>query len=347
MEIVIAGPRAYEKNEKVVSTCSSVVAAGVKALTEALDMSKAQPSTEKLQTSYEHTCAVRLRILHIWQSHEVSSIPELSSITGITSTANQGGNDGEKSASNGDGDKAPATPATDGDAAAKHAECTPEKLVPVSGANAKSSASTTSPSVSSSMKVSSILRKSLEPGAGNSAAQHVADVSHALCRAEMNDVHQSMLGCETVDDLHQQVDKLKNAAAVVKQLKDGATKAAASLKAHIQNRLKAQKRKLQQDEKQKEQVEMNARKRQAKEAALEVKKQADALSPVFTIEWGDLKNAEDILSGKAVPVFSGPAVGSITTLDTPCCIASVSAVATFMKNPKVARLFPHKSVFVI
>ena len=334
VEIVIAAPRAFEKNEKVVDNCSTMIEAGCKAVQEALELAKANTSAEKLQMSYESTCIVRLQILQMWQSATVADIPpkeaqpstptpESGAIQAQAAQAQMGGNTGADTSS------AEAAQAQTGSIKGNDAGQNPASA-------AKSSASITSPGLSAAVKVSVAIRKALEPGAGNSAAQHVSDVAHALCRAEMMDIHQSLLNCESVDALDQQVEKLKNAATVVKQLKDGAVKAAGSLKTHIQNRKKALKRKLQQTEKQNEMNEMNARKKQAKEAALEVKKQADAVPAIFLLDVSSLKNAEGALVTKNVPVLSNPTHSSINSVDAPCCIANLGALNTFMKNPRAS-----------
>lgn len=75
-EIAIAGPRAVEKNSKVIDTCSSMVKDAVEKMEEALKLAGTDPSNEALQVAYETTCVVRLRMLQIWQAPSLEAIPE-------------------------------------------------------------------------------------------------------------------------------------------------------------------------------------------------------------------------------------------------------------------------------
>ena len=67
-------------------------------------------------------------------------------------------------------------------------------------------------------------------------------------------------------------------------MKDGASKAAGSLKAHIQGRNCAKARKKVQQEKNTEQSEVQAQKKQAKDAAEQIKQQEKVLSSIFHID---------------------------------------------------------------
>ncbi|CAE7249881.1 unnamed protein product [Symbiodinium sp. CCMP2592] len=344
--------------------CAIVQAACV-AVKEVLELASSNVSDEKLQRAYETNCVVRLHVLQIWLADSVQDIPTQRALPSASlssasvqpasaaeaSTATQSEEQKKETAQ--DADKAEAEKADGGDGDTKQKSEELEKAkdskdVPtetkdppaeaVDGdaangppADAKSVASSTP--VNTVAKITSALKKALD--AGKSSAQHVKDSSHVMCRAQMEEVHRSFLDCETVEDLNQQVEVLKNAAAVVKQLKDGASKAAGSLKAHILNRQKAQKRKRVQEEKQQEQVEMSAKKREAKQALEEVKKQETTLPPIFNIDLDSLKNDEGGLVGKPVTILSGPGKGSINSVDTPCCITSFTALTNFLKNPKV------------
>ena len=104
------------------------------------------------------------------------------------------------------------------------------------------------------------------------------------------------------------------------------------------NRHRAQKRKRVQEEKQKEQVEMSAKKKQAKEAAEQVKQQETTLPPVFGISLETLKDDDGGLVGKPVTILSGPGKGSINSVDAPCCVTSMTALTSFVKNPKAAAM---------
>ncbi|CAE7239963.1 unnamed protein product [Symbiodinium sp. CCMP2456] len=364
VEIAIAAPRAFEKNEKIVPSCVSMVDGACTAVREVLELASNNVSEEKLQQAYETNCVVRLRVLQIWQADSLQDIPAQralpsssltggstnaeavppASLTSPPSTKEASTAAAEPSAEEQKKEKAE-TPVVGGDKAdGSEEKDTDKEVLPESpkaqekadvdnavGVDAKSVASSTPVNVVA--KITNALRKALD--AGKSSAQHVKDSSHVLCRAHMEDIHQSFLHCETVDELNKQVETLKNAAAVVKELKDGASKAASSLKSHILNRHKAQKRKRVQEEKQMEQVEISAKKKQAKEAAEQVKQQETTLPPIFGISLETLKNDDGSLVGKPVTILSGPGKGSINSVDAPCCITSLTAMTNFMKNPKV------------
>ena len=97
-----------------------------------------------------------------------------------------------------------------------------------------------------------------------------------------------------------------------------------SLKSRILNRHKAQKRKRVQE--------------QAKEAAEQVKQQETTLPPVFGISLETLKDDDGGLVGKPVTILSGPGKGSINSVDAPCCVTSMTALTSFVTNPKAAAM---------
>ena len=76
-ELAIAAPKAFEKHEKMLPHCVSLVDAAKSLLEESLELAISDPSSEQLQTSYEKTCFFRLVILDIWSSNNtVAEIEE-------------------------------------------------------------------------------------------------------------------------------------------------------------------------------------------------------------------------------------------------------------------------------
>ena len=86
---------------------------------------------------------------------------------------------------------------------------------------------------------------------------------------------------------------MKAAAAGVKELKDGASKAASSLKSHVQARQRAGQKKRQADIKLQEQSEVQEKRKQAKLAAEQIKQQETVLPPILNLDWKAIADGVD------------------------------------------------------
>ena len=325
MEIAIAAPKALEKNEKVITSCVAMVNSAKTALTEALELAKKDPSDDKLQLAYEKNCVVRLHMLDIWSASSVSEVPvqqPLPSAPATVPAVNSSPTHPREPAET----SQPATPSSE---RAQDASAAPGAAKPKTDDGKSESGSTPAKAAA---KLTAHLKKALE-GAG-STAQHITAAGSLRSKVHMEEILQSFMGLETVEELNTAVLALKEAAAMVKQLKDGATKAANSLKSHIVGRQRAQKRKREQESKQEEQTEVQKKKKQAKEAAAEIKKQETVLAPVFGIDWDNAKGEDGTVLGKMITATAGPDKGSIATLESPCCISNCAFFTDFTKNPK-------------
>ena len=330
-EIALAAPKAVEKRTKIISQCVSMVAQVRGVLEEALDLAAKSPNTEKLQLAYEKNCVVRLHILNVWESPNVAMIPsmkELPSQPGqasipIKAVERSGGEDAQPSPQKG-GD------AKDAKGAAEDADKSVMQSSPTKPDDAKSSAGESSDG--SSSKVTKALQKALQQG--GSSAQHVSNITLLLANVDMKELLDNFMSAQTVEELEKMVQKLKDAAAGVKQLKDGASKAAGSLKAHIQGRNRAEARKKVQQEKKTEQSEVQAQKKQAKDAAEQIKQQEKVLSPIFHIDWTEVDGADNKALGMPVAVVDGPGKGSVGSFDEPVLLTNTSMMAEFSKMAK-------------
>lgn len=314
MELAIAAPKALEKNEKIIVNCKNMVNLAKTALTEALVIAEKDKSDDQLQLAYEKNCVVRLHMLHIWESESVAEVPAQHALPS---------------------GKTPPT------------EATPKATPPVSGplqagasteapapdqGDAETKTDAGSATSNAPAKMTAQLKKSIEAAGSN--AQRITSMGHLCAKVHMEEILQSIMTVDSIDKLNQAVQSLKDAATMVKQLKDGAVKAANSLKSHIQGRQRTKARKRAQETKQEEQSEVQRKKKQAKEAAEEIKKQEATLPPLFAIDWA-AKNADGRVLGKAVSVTTGPGKGSITNLDSPHCISNCTFLAEFLKIAKV------------
>eukprot|EP00435_Cladocopium_sp_Y103_P068230 s676_g31.t1 len=324
VEIAIAAPKALEKNEKVITSCIAMATSAKTALSEALELCHHWCPSSQLQLAYEKNCVVRLHMLDIWGANSVSEIPAQQQLPSAPVPA---------AASPPPHPPQPPQPAQSGAAAGGEGngeqEASPNTPKPKTD-DAKSESGSTP--AKAAAKVTAHLKKALE-GAG-STAQHITAVGSLRSKVHMEEILQGFMTLETVEELNTAVVILKDAAAMVKQLKDGATKAANSLKSHIIGRQRAQTRKRQQETKQEEQTEVQKKKKQAKEAAAEIKKQETVLPPVFGIDWGNAKAEDGTVLGKMITVTAGPGKGSIATLESPCCISNCAFFTDFTKNPK-------------
>ena len=325
------------------STCLAFAAAGMKAATEALELAKKNLMNERLQVAHESNYVSRLWILQIWGSDSLQNIPDPTKVPSQPDGAicqpdavvQQAG----PAAQAAKDEEAPAQAAEPGLEDVKDGDKNPQQQVVAPAPtvtkadDAKSVDGGDATSVASSYrKVSKRLRAALEKA--GSSGQHVTDLAHLMCEAEMRELLDSFMDCETLDELNNRISLLKSAATAVRELKDGAVKAAASWKSHITNRQRAQNRKRQQDHKAAEQTEVQAKKKQAKEAAEKIKQQERVIPGIFAIDWATAKTQRGDVLGTKVPLREGPTPGSIKDLDEPQCISNHSAISDFLKNAK-------------
>ena len=340
-EIVIAAPRAVEKHSKIIGTCSAMVADAMGKMNAALKMAADDPSIESLQIAYETTCVVRLHVLEIWGASSVDEIPNQQVLpSGKLKSQTQEAVKTEKME----------TEAPKPELAQKSSESAPTmttsptkvesagSTVPESkpSPGLKSSAGESgaaSSAASSGKKITQLLVKQLT--AGGRDAQHVKEFSHVLCKVHMQEIIGSFMDCETVADLNAKVAQLKNAQAVVKDLKDGANKAATSLKSHITARTRALSRKRQQEQKNLEQTEVKKSRKQAQEAAEQLKNQEKVQPPIFKVNWIHLLTELKLHFSHALMEVEGPAKGTMA-VDEPCIIKNLTALTDFLKNPKAS-----------
>ncbi|CAE7871566.1 unnamed protein product [Symbiodinium necroappetens] len=371
VEIAIAAPKALEKNEKILITCQKGVTDARKALVDALKLAGEDQSADQLQKAYESNCVVRLQMLDIWAAPSLAQIPKQRPLPsqamfapGADQTTAPGTPQPQEAAKQqpdavgvATEDTSPeavlqkaaeafrsATPAkTDakdekaqggGDAATPTPKAPKDKdAVNNEGNDQKSEAPSQSTPGGTAAKLSSYLRK--EIGNAGSKAQHVDPLGNLMAMAHMEELLQSFMACDSIDALNKAVSDLKNAAVVVRQLKEGATKAAASLRGHILNRQRAQQRKKQQESKQVENQEVLKKKKEAKTAAEEIKKQEATAPPLFQHNWTDLQGSDGAQLATMIQKNTGPANKSINSFDAPCLICNCSFLADFQKNSKV------------
>ena len=320
MELAIAAPKALEKNEKIIVSCKNMVSLAKTALTDALAISEKDKSDDQLQLAYEKNCVVRLHMLHIWESETLAEVPAQLPLPSGKTPAPAEATPKAGTAS----DPQPQT----GGAPALAQPADPAGQAEVDTKTEAGSATTTAPA-----KMTTHLKKSIEAAGSN--AQHITSIGHLCAKVHMQETLQSIMTADSVEKLTQAVQSLKDAATMVKQLKDGAVKAANSLKSHVQGRQRTKARKRAQETKQEEQTEVQRKKKQAKEAAEAIKEQEATLPPLFAVDWATAKKADGAVLGKAVTVTTGPSKGSITNLDAPHCISNCSFLADFVKIPKV------------
>lgn len=328
-EIAIAGPRAVEKNSKVIDTCSSMVKDAVEKMEEA-KLAGTDPSNEALQVAYETTCVVRLRMLQIWQAPSLEAIPEQRPLPSKPG----------KSGSSSDPTAQPAIEAGASASVPKESQSPDEKkgagdanqpaTSPKAG-SVKAPAENASAAASSGKKLSNFLVKELNNAGPH--AQLIKEPSHVLVKVHMEEIISSLMDCKTVEELSRKVTQLKNGAAVVKELKDGANKATTSLKSHISARARAASRKRLQEQKNAEQTEVKKSRKQAKDAAEKIKEEEQVVHPVFKTDWQKLIADGNLEKEHAVTEVDGPSKDSLCA-DQPYLIKNLTALADFQKNPK-------------
>ena len=323
---------------------------GKKAVVEALQLAEANTEDEKLQTAYEVNCVTRLYMLEVCEASTMEKFPGLRA---PPSSSTSGVADLVALASS------KATSATPAMAPVQNPDSSQQQSAPPEGtgnpgdkpagdatdaANASpkkpddsQSASGDSTAGAQNLKVTRFLKKALQ--AAGISAQHVSDIEKVMGLSQMADVCQSLMSCSTIEELNKVVETLKAAATAIKELKDGACKAASSLKSHIQARQRAGQKKRAADLKLQELTEVQAKKKQAKEAAEQIKKQETVLPAVLNLDWKAVSESTDDRCAK-VQVMDGPAKKSIKSLDVPVCIANFSAVDDFFKNPKARSCCP-------
>ena len=305
-----------------------MVATAKTAVNEALSLAAKDMSSEQLQLAYEKNCVVRLHILVIWEAPEVSQIPPQQHLPSAPTpppatptTAGAGSSPVKPPGGEGTGNGDAATPSPAGKSGGEADASDAKSAVEGSVANAAGFG-----------KVTRQLQKTLKEA--GSSGQHVSDPSHVMCQKRMHDLLANFMNATTIEELNDMVQKLKNAMAVVRQLKDGACTAATSLKSHIASRQRASQRKRAQQQKDTENQEIHAKKKQAKEAAEEIKKQEKVLPPVFNIDWADLKLDDGNSLAKHIVKKEGPSANSIDSFDVPILISNLDAIQEFGKNPK-------------
>jgi hypothetical protein len=137
----------------------------------------------------------------------------------------------------------------------------------------------------------------------------------------------------TLSDMHKRVVEFKNSVAAIRQVKDGATKAAASLKQHINNKSRSMARKRTQELKAKENEEADHVKKKAKAAAVLIKAEADLADPIFRIDWQKLL-AETLLK-KITEVQEADVAKFKLKVEEPCLLLGHAALAKMQTLPKV------------
>jgi len=157
-------------------------------------------------------------------------------------------------------------------------------------ADSQSSAKSTSVSgdrrgTSQAEKVSNLLRAKLAEA--GSRGQQVTDPQHLMCEAHMNEVLEKIMVANSLESLDALVKSFKAACVAAKQLSQGAAKAAASLKGHINNKIRAALRKRTLEVKNQEQQEADASKKRAKVAATKIKEAAELAPPLFRLSIQD------------------------------------------------------------
>ena len=372
MEIAIAAPKAVEKNEKVLATCKKHMVDARAALIDALKLAREDQSADQLQKAYETNCVVRLQMIDIWKAPSLAQLPpqmplpsqELSA-SGAEQAAAPGTpqpqpkespskqrTDGPPQADGGAAelekaaealrlDATPATPAKKGANDGTSLDGIIQSTPPADGKDTsavndqKSETQSQSTPGGTAAKLSSHLRK--EIANAGSKAQHVDPIGNLMAMVHMEELLQSFMACDSIDALNKAVTDLKSAAATVRQLKEGAVKAAASLKGHILNRQRAKQRKRQQETKEVENLEIVKKKKEAKTAAEETKKQEASAPPLFQHDWPDLKGSDGAELAKMISKNSGPANKSINSLEAPCLICNCSFLSDFQKNSKAFR----------
>ena len=152
----------------------------------------------------------------------------------------------------------------------------------------------------------------------------------------MSEQLHSFMESGSVADLVKKVERLQAASTAVKELKEGASKAAQSLKSHIQSRQRAAARKRKQEQKNLEQAAVKKKKMEAKDAAMQLVDKAARLPELFSCDWATVCAFEGSDPAfKAVTTVEGPAKGSVATLDAPVLLTAYSGQTEFLKDPKV------------
>ncbi|CAE7667911.1 unnamed protein product [Symbiodinium sp. CCMP2456] len=354
-EIALVRPKAVEKYEKLVSSCWRMTETAKKAVTEALQLAVDNTEDDKLQTAYEVNCVTRLYMLQVCEASTMADVPGLRTppscptggvkeLTALASSSSKSATSAPAATMNQEQQAnslqqpsapPPADAAKDGDQASQAAAATaaiqesPKKTVDAQSTSGDSNA------LSHNAKVTRFLKKALQM-AGTSG-QHVSDVDKIMGLSQMGDACQSLMDCSTIEELNKVVEALKAAAVGVKELKDGACKAASSLKSHIQARQRAGQKKRAADIKLQEHNEVQEKRKQAKLAAEQIKKQETVLPPILNLDWTAIANGADDRCVK-VQLMDGPAKKSIKSMDLPVCVANFTPINDFLKNPKVQLL---------
>ena len=349
-EIALVRPKAVEKYDKVIVACRKMTETAKKAVTEALQLAEENKEDDKLQTAYEVNCVTRLYMLEVCEASSIADVPGLRAppsspdsgvkeLTALASSSSKSAtsapadmmNQGQQANSQQPSAAPPTDAAKDGDQAAQPAAATAAMKASPRKSEDAQSASGDSAALSQAAKVTRFLKKALQMA--GTAGQHVNDLDKIMGLSQMIDTCQSLMDCSTIEELNKVTESLKAAAAGVKELKDGACKAASSLKSHVQARQRAGQKKRQADIKLQEQSEVQEKRKQAKLAAEQIKQQETVLPPILNLDWKAIADGVDDRCVR-VQLMNGPAKKSIKTLDTPVCIANFTPINDFLKNPK-------------
>ena len=335
-EIVIAAPRAVEKHSKIIGTCSAMVDDAISKMNVALKMATDDPSAESLQIAYETTCVVRLHVLEIWGASSIDEIPSQQALPSEKLKPKQQNPKKDEKMETASPKTELAQKTTEPKEGAAASSPTKEAVAtgtPVPESSPKASNGAASSAASSGKKITQFLVKQLN--AGGRDAQHVKEPSHVLSKVHMQEIIESFMDCETVADLNAKVTQLKNGQAAVKELKDGANKATTSLKSHVTARARALSRKRQQEQKSLEQTEVKKSRKQAQDAAEQLKKEEKVQPPIFKVDWMHLLRECKLHVCHSMMEVEGPAKGSLS-VDEPCIIRNLTTLTDFQKNAKAS-----------
>lgn len=159
---------------------------------------------------------------------------------------------------------------------------------------------------------------------GGQRANMVHDPSTIICLETLNALTEDMMYADSVDKLDAMVLRHANGLAGMKMVAAGVTKAAKTLKDHIEGKQRSLQRQAAKKEKDKQQEAAAQLKKKTKETAKEIEKAATEVGSAFNLDYNML--VEKNYMTKVVEVSGKPQDGKISNINAPALFANHPAI---------------------